>query len=623
MNFLFINAFLFLFACLQASAEPSLQKLSTDPQWLSLIHSSQNIFGRYQSSIRSKKFFLSENGSHDPEAELKATIESLLSPVEAKSEPDGHAQCRFPARALWLKRVAPSLLKDMPQVSCAGFQQFSFRNNIESVSLIFATGYLSNPASFFGHPLIKFNLPRSQMPSNLLDVSVNYGAITPPQENGFVYAFKGLFGGYDATFTHRQFYYNSHAYGELELRDMWEYRLNLNPDEVKHIVAHTWELLGQLFPYVFLTENCATAMAEMIASATGIQLIPSYYPYSLPITVFDNLARAKRSDGTPLMASVTLVPSRQTRLTSRYNNLDEASKAAVQSVAKTNEIDAVQTLPDPEKKSKAIEALFDYYSFKTINTSDQQSDDDVKRKLLLERLRLPPARESEQVTGENLSPPHKGQLPLLTRMGYLRSQTHGEGFEFHFRTAYYDLLALDYGRSKNSSVLISDLALHFFDHKVWLHKWDLISIETLNLSQTGLPGDGGYAWNFSTGFEAVHLACENCAVFKVESGVGKAVGFLERQVVYAMVSGRVQSAAEGSGHFAGTPKLGILLDPFKSGIWRMDASYSFRQDLYGDKKGQSIYRVENRFGLNQKWDIRASFHKHDDDLWKLSFSRYW
>lgn len=595
------------------------QRLFEHPRWLALGHYRKTFFGGYKSDIHSDDFFLSINGKTDPRGELNATLLAFSLPVNAKVQ-DQHAQCRFPARLLWLRQVLP--LPALPKVDCQAFKQFSYQGGVESISVVFATGYLSNPASYFGHPLIKFNLSRVKIPNNLLDVSVNYGAVTPPEENPFIYAAKGLFGGYFGTFTNRQFYYSNHAYAELELRDMWEYKLNLSRDEVDQIVSHTWEVMGKKFTYFFTSNNCASAMAQILTDVMGVRLDPAYLPYSIPYMVFDNLAHKQRPDGSPLITSVTLIPSRQSRLTGRYSALSSDEKSAVRSIAQSNSVtDQYRTLPE-QSKIHVIETLFDYFAYRAVADPDTKSIGAIRYELLSERLRLPTSAASDPVLAD-VHAPHEGQSPVLTRIGVMKSVTHGEGAELRLRLAYYDFLALDIGRPPNSSVRSFDAAFVIAGKKAWLRSFDFISIEALNLSQTGLPGDGGYAWKFNTGFETQNLACTDCEVFKIESGIGKAISPVKRQILYVMLDGRMQTLAAGGGHFAATPNIGAIFDLLSSGAWKGEATLGYRDYFDDHKPGQPLIRLENRFGRNRSWDIRLAYEKHVDEQTKLSFSYYW
>ena len=80
---------------------------------------------------------------------------------------------------------------------------------MSSVSVVFATGFLGNPASYYGHTLLKFNFRTGEKHTSLLDVSVNYGAILEGKHDGQVtYIVKSLAGGYSAGFSHIHFYYH-------------------------------------------------------------------------------------------------------------------------------------------------------------------------------------------------------------------------------------------------------------------------------------------------------------------------------------------------------------------------------------------------------------------------------
>lgn len=585
--------------------------LDTHSRWLALGH-----FGE----IRSDNFYLSPQGPSDPRAELLATIEAFYRPVEG--DPNQHAQCRFPARLGWLKKELSWDGHDLPKVNCERYLQFSYQGQVESISLIFATGYLSNPASYFGHPLVKFNLPRAKIPNNLLDTSVNYGAMTPPNENPVVYALKGLFGGYDASFTHRQFFYSTHAYAELELRDLWEYRLRLTRFQIDQIVGHTWEILGRDFAYLFLSKNCASAMAKLLEDETGVELMPRWIPYSLPYTLFDRLAHQKDATGATLVESVTFIPSRQSRLTAGYRALSRDEQRVVRSVANTSALTPEYQALDPASRTKVTDTLFDYYSFRAMSDSEDEKIKSLRRELLTERLKLPPGTGAPRPVLAS-RPPHEGLKPFLTRIGYFDSVRMGEGFEFRTRTAHYDYLAPDVGRPANSNLRTWDIAVAYAEDKFWLKRFELVAVETLNISQTGLPGDGGIAWKFNLGFEAVNLACTECAAFKIEGGVGKAFKFLNRYTFFGMLDARAQSAAAGSGHLAATPHAGAILDVLPSGWWRVEANIGYRDYFDDVHDGEAIVRVENRFGSNREWDARLSYEKHVDEQMKVSYSRYW
>lgn len=101
-----------------------------------------------------------------------------------------------------------------------------------------------------------------------------------------------MFGGYKAGFSDQLFYRHQHNYGEIELRDLWEYTLNLNERDVAFIANHLWEILGTEFDYYFADENCAFHLAQIIELVIGDQLTSESSPWVIPATIFSRLNTA-------------------------------------------------------------------------------------------------------------------------------------------------------------------------------------------------------------------------------------------------------------------------------------------------------------------------------------------
>ena len=217
---------------LQAAKEKELHK---EKDWQHLIQYAPRILKPFASEIKSEYSFFSKDGATNPQSELNATLTALFE-TPLSIEADEHPRCKFIARYDFLNThlVLPEQLKSM---SCPQFESWLDIDKIESVSLVFASGYFRNPASFFGHPILKFN-QKSGSSSNLLDITLNNGAIVPPNENPVAYVIKGVFGGYKAAFSDTKFYQLNHSYVESDLRDLWHYELNLDKEQVKRLVYY-------------------------------------------------------------------------------------------------------------------------------------------------------------------------------------------------------------------------------------------------------------------------------------------------------------------------------------------------------------------------------------------------
>jgi hypothetical protein len=122
-------------------------------------------------------------------------------------------------------------------------------DELHSISLYLIGGYFGNPASTFGHAVLKFNSDSTDQPNPLFDVTVGFGALVPENEWSVRYIAKGIFGGYDARFLDKYYYSQDLVYSRSEFRDIWDYRLKLPREDQELLVFHVWEVLGKNFDY--------------------------------------------------------------------------------------------------------------------------------------------------------------------------------------------------------------------------------------------------------------------------------------------------------------------------------------------------------------------------------------
>jgi hypothetical protein len=595
--------------------------LARHPYWFGLLHYQQNLFGKVASDIVSPDFFLAPAGVTDPAAELAATVAALFEPVGAN--PDDHAQCRFVARFKWLQKVLDWGASKPPAVHCPRYRAYAANEQIESVSLVYATGYLSNPASFYGHILLKFNTRRTLLVSELLDQSLNYGAIVPSGENAVIYVTKGLFGGYDASFSHQQFFNFNHLYVENDLRDLWEYELALTAEEVDQLVSHTWEILGKRHVYYFLKDNCAYRMARLLQLVIGEPLLPEL-PWSLPGAVFERLDALERN-GAPLVRTVRHIPSRQNRFRDGFVALTAEEQSVAREVV-DHALDlgrpAYRALADAAK-IKVVDTLLDYYEYRIAIDRTDTAMGLAKHKVLVERAALP-ARQgsgSKDSLPSDAAPPQEGPLPLMLRFGPVRNSRFGSGIKLRARPVNYDSLALDAGRIPNSTLTMFDVEVVHLDNHWSLRRFDVVNVENLNVAKTPLAADGAWAWKFKAGLQSQDLECRSCTVAKAEGGIGKALALGRQLVGFGMVDLWVQTTHANSGTLAAVPRIGLIGSAAPG--WKTLVELGRQRYLNGEHSGHRITRWENRFGGSRRWDVRLAYEEHVAREISAAVSLYW
>jgi hypothetical protein len=230
-----------------------------DRYWDVLLHYKRSGSGK-KGLITDPKFYLSPVGRRDPGAELDATIRSFFVEENKTEEPP---RCRFIARYTWLKDKLHIDEARLPATTCAKFNDALASVNPKSAVFIFPAAHLNSPASMFGHTLIRIN---SDLRSDLLSHAVSYAAVTD-DSNGFLYAFKGLFGLYKGYYSVLPYYEKVKEYNDMERRDIWEYPLNLSEEETRRMFLHIWELKDIYSDYYFFDENCSYELLFLLEAA--------------------------------------------------------------------------------------------------------------------------------------------------------------------------------------------------------------------------------------------------------------------------------------------------------------------------------------------------------------------
>ncbi|MFT6991556.1 MAG: hypothetical protein ACJASL_003543 [Paraglaciecola sp.] len=595
-----------------ALTQSLLNDASQAREWLKLLHYS-TVSSR--SEIENDSFFLADKGHVDPLAELKATIGALSTPVQ-NDNPNIHAQCLFPARLLFIKKH--NLHPELPHIRCDNYLQWLGESPADSVSIIYADGYLGNPASFYGHILFKVNSGKNEFTSELLNNSLNFGAEVPDNENPLIYILKGLVGGYQAKYTSNHFYRYNINYSEVELRDLWQYELNLSSSKKDLLIAHAWELLSSGYTYYFTNRNCAYHIAKMLELVTEKDLISPSELFVLPITVFNRLSKVN-VEADSLIKTITRTESRQNRFRRKHAQLNFNQQEIVEQLIATDEYSSSYSKLEEFEKKQLSDVMIDYYEFRVRQDDSQVELKQRKHRVLLERLKLGSGNNPQWSTTDPTMP-HTGQNPSLLRTSIQHNSLTGNSVTIQARPAYFDFLSADAGHLPFSQLSMADLSLRLTTEKIQISKFDLLNIETLNISATGLPGDAGIAWKFRVGNERDVLSDSIVSnEYFIESAVGKAQQY-GNLALYTMLEARWQSPNDKSEQILLSPKVGFI---YANEGWKTHcyASYPLQVD-------QSAVRTKLKFGCTQRltsdywYDIRINFQKHFSSELGITFSYY-
>lgn len=590
--------------------------------WQRLLHYQQQLDGKSISAIHSKEFFLAENGRQDLRAELNATLKAMLAPVEVGREND-HAKCRFPARRIWLSKHYQYLQADLQEINCPAYSEWLGINQPSSVSVIFASGYLNNPASFYGHILLKLNARKEQQHAYLVDQTVSFGAINTRNDNPAQYIVKAIAGGYDGGFSPIDFFFHNANYREIELRDLWEYELDLPRESVKFIAAHAWEVIQKKYTYYFFHDNCAFRLAELLEIVDGLSVMPKR-PWIIPQSVIQEIASAE-FQGHPLLLRRVFHPSRQTRLYQRYRNLPEKQQQLVHDVVRKN-----VALSDPQyaelglkDKQAVLDTLLDYYQYKKA-ASDSRNENKSSAEYVeavTERLSLPPGQGTP--FKESAIPPDTSLPPGWLQLGYGQDRGGNSFTSLRLRPAYYDPLDVSPSKTQNSGLSMGDITLEIRNQRIKLTRLDLISVDSMNPAVTGLPGDSGIGWRLRLGWEQARPGCTTCVVGRLQGDYSLGRHFFSQNIFSGVsIGGALQQHNQQEG--AGFTRIGIntiIRTPSQSTGVR--AGIELRKPFDPDLSSYTVAVVEGRQAIAKNYDLRISWEKGDKQKAMIGLGYYW
>ncbi len=606
--------------CSYADTNSAYDSLSpqSQAQWLRILgFDTPHEYNEHQrSAIISDDFFLHPNGAYNPEAELQASLKAFHEPVQ---NPDEHAQCRFRGRYLWLKQHFS--MDAVSEVNCPEFEAWiGGTGEIESISFVLVSGNLGNPASFYGHTLIKIQPKSESTQSHLKDPSVNFGAIVPDNASLPGYIWNTITGGYEGGFTHDQYHYHTHNYGERQLRDLWEYELNFTDTEAEMIAGHAWELLGKKYRYFFLHRNCAFRMAHLLELADGVDIVDPDAPWHIPQRLTQSLMNATRNDE-PLVRRVIHQPSRQSRLRARLNGLNESERDAFNEQLQQNSslTDGYQRLP-VHSKAAVLDALMDTYRYRVIVDEDH-SDHHEKNYLvaLTERYQLP-VIASQPLSLPN-KPPHTSRFPGYTSLGIRHYNDDQTGVSLQFRPAYYDTVDSDHGHLAFSELSMGTVELEAQSDRLLLRQLEIVRVTHNPTNQTGLDGESRRSWAMGLGWYGLDPNCSGgCAVPTAwaEGGIGRELsnwGYLAARAGIGIRENRL-----GRGHIYTYPKIQVIGEI--NDHWRASAALSHRHSLDTNfSQTRSKLTIRRSIGINS--DVRLHWDKGFGEAVGISYGWYW
>ena len=398
--------------------------------------------------------------------------------------------CRFIARYDWLAEKLKIDRSKLPVPECRRFPEILEEIKPASVTLIFPAAHINSPASMFGHTLLTVDTASG---SRLLAQAINYSAVTR-ETFGPLFAIKGLLGFYPGYFSVLPYYAKLQEYSDIEHRDIWEYPLNLNGEEIKRLLMHTFEMDRIYSDYYFFDENCSYTLLFLLdAARPSLGLTDQLPSWVIPI---DTIRKVKENG---LITGAIYRPSRATMIKYLASLLPRDDWKIARGIA-GGEIEPDILLDGEHGPGEKDRDLRPRRRAPAVSVLEERHPD----------RRIPGAVPEDPARPERLggsgSANMRCPLPARPDEGHLSNRLRlGAGVrrdrifeEVGIRPAYHDLLDNGRGYIEGAQIIFGDAALRFYssERKLVLQKLDIIDIISLS------PRDiffQPFSWKIKTG----------------------------------------------------------------------------------------------------------------------------
>ena len=586
-------------------------RLDQHRTWLKLLHIEPE---RKKSSVLSDSFFVSNSPTADSQIELNASVEAFFSDDVIS---DMHPVCRFPARYFWLSKHI-DLPTYNPWLECPKLRSWGHVTKTKSVSLLMVSGYFGNPASTFGHSLLKFNQSADINAPMLQDISINYGVSVPENENSLRYIVLGLTGGYKGKFSDSPFYNQDLTYSRREYRDMWEYRLSLEPDQLTLLILHLFEIIDKKYQYLFLDKNCGFRIAELIDLVTEEKILDKVGVYYAPVALFHRLNgidnQIIKNSEEKLVASVTFIPSARRKLSHELSNLNKKQVSLINTILESgiSTVDSLLLNEDPDQQIQILNSLLAYHHYLDMteapNLSPQRQTD--RNTLLYSRLKRSINLPSDKVVKE-IPPPTMGFAPTATSIGLGLKSTNAPQFIFSFSP--YRQHSTGFNSLEGGELVVADVevGLDLKSMSPILHSIEFIRALSINVNPIYIRGMSNKSWRFRFGVDRKRKERYDGIA---SGGLGKArkfgnyfTGFAFADLELHTTNPHVKSRLELGSFFTSkrvklSVNTGIISENYVHG-WRVD------------------YRLSALYRISKNSSIEV-IHRADLDITKFTLSHY-
>ena len=581
-----------------------------DVLWHRLVQYEPQLLGGVKSQSDSSKFFLDPQGATHPDLELKATLESLLVGTRTVKSRDGKfnepVACVFPARRMWLEKKSGQKFPDPPAGACERYERFKEILQARSLTYVFSSYYLNNPASGFGHTFLRVNKAPSARDGEryeLADYGIGYAAIQV-SSNPLVYSLLGVSGMMPGAFDVNPYYFKVREYNDFESRDLWEYDLNFTQDEVKMIIAFIWELSDVNFNYHYFTQNCSyRILAVLEVARPDLNLVDKLKWQVMPADTVQTLYEAPG-----LVGRIQYRPSVRATFQNRVQRLPADLEKRIKVFAKDESLPPLTEGLDKTQQKEVLDAAMDYLDYRYPNDIMKKIGKySLKKEVLIARAEVGGVSDSLPITTPWTEAPHDAEGSRRLGVGYRHWQNNGEAALISGKMALHDLLDAKLGYPPTAQITMGDFTMSWKEstRQLALEKATIFDVVSL------APRDDfskSLSWRLKVANERGYEDnCQGlCRWSELSGGIGWTQSWFDALDVTLWLRGTGQSSGDftGSGWRAGAGPSAMIR--WNRGSFSLLGESYYRYDYKGALAEVRQNTLGAQWTPRKDWGLRVS-----------------
>ncbi len=453
----------------------------------------------------------------------------------------------------------------------------------------------------FGHTLLRLDDSKNTQ-SEWLSFAVNFGADINNDDNSLIYAYRGLAGGYPGIFITEPYFKKIQEYNRIEHRDIWEYKLNLTPEETQIMIDHLWELKTINFDYYFFDENCSYRLLELLEVARPqVELTDEFIVTAIPVDTVRAIENAQ------LIQSTSYRPARATKIQYALATMNEQQHQLVLKLSKNIDVLKSASFTKLSVKEQKIIVDLAYKYLRYQKTKQSRDPASAKRShQLLQTLNSYPVEIDVGKTAPAPLAPEKGHKSKRTTLA-LGQRLNNNYAELGFKMAFHDLEDNKEGFLQGAQINIGSIKIRAEDN-VGLRLYQLDFVDIFSLT----PRDKFFnplSWKVNTGFEKQLTRNKDQLVYQLSGGAGGSWQIIKNHQFYALAIGRLEINKQLKNLFE--PAIG-----FTSGFLSHFKNTTARLEFSGEQFQENVYRLRVQYTQNFSFSTNHSIKLYARHQWQ-------